>query len=366
MQPITIAPRLAALRQRLAKENLDALLVVRESNVTYLSGYTNHEAFLFISGENHGAANIFITDFRYTEQAEEECPDYEIVLYKNSEPVFSRRVAELCEKYGVKRLGFEQPHISYHMHESVKADIGGVEFLPTTDLIEDQRKIKDAAEVERLKIACAGTDKVFADICKFIRPGLTEREVEWELLSSIHRHGFDQSFTCIVVSGARGSLPHGLASDKKLLEGEFITMDFGCMYLGYHADITRTVFLGRPEPEQRRFYEIVLAANLRAEAAVRGGVAGAAVDAAARDYITEAGYGKYFGHGLGHGVGLDIHERPFMNRVCAENLENNCFITVEPGIYLPAQAGVRIEDTVLVTENGCEVLFNSPKELICL
>jgi Xaa-Pro aminopeptidase len=361
MQPI-IAPRLKGLRQTLTQDGFDAMLVVNESNVTYMSGYTNHDSFLFISSD----ANVFITDFRYREQAEAECPDYRIMLYRNAHPTLPERLAELCGEYGVKRLAFERAHIGFGQYDDIRAKLEGIEFVPTENMIENIRYVKDTAEIERLRQACACTDKVFADMCAYIKPGLTEQDVEWALMQSMHEQGCASGFPPIVVSGARGSLPHGVANDKKLAAGEFVTMDFGCMYQGYHADMTRTVFIGQPTAEQRRLYDIVLTANLKAEEAIRAGATAQATDAVARDYIAGQGYGEFFGHGLGHGVGLDIHERPFMNNISQDTLEKGCVITVEPGIYLPGQCGIRIEDTVLVHEDGCEPLFSAPKELICL
>ena len=366
MEPVSITTRLKALRQGLAKKNFDALLVVNESNVSYMSGYTNRESFLFISGDKCGSANIFITDFRYTEQAEAECPDYNIILYRNPNPTLPERLTELCAAYGVKRLAFERAHIGFGLYDDIHAAIKETEFLPSENLIEDLRYVKDAAETERLRRACTCTDKVFADVCGCIKPGLSEKDVEWALLQSVHEHGCEPSFPFIVVSGSRGSLPHGVAGDKKLAAGEFVTMDFGCMYRGYHADMTRTVFIGEPTSEQRRLYDIVLAANKVGEETVRDGAPADKVDAAVREYIAGQGYGENFGHGLGHGVGLDIHERPFMSRISKDTLKKGCLITVEPGIYLPGQCGIRIEDTVLVKEDGCENLFSSPKELLCL
>ena len=364
MQAIVIAPRLEALRQRLAKEGFDAMLVVNEANVSYLSGFTNRESYLFLSGIKAGAANVFITDSRYAEQAKDECPAYEVLLYRDPSPPLPRRLQELCAAYGVGRLAFEAAHIGYAQHKEISAALTEVELVPAENFIEDLRIVKDASEIACLRKACAGTDKVFADIRAIIRPGLTEKELEWALLQSVHEQGCEPSFPFIVVSGVRGSLPHGIASDKELAAGEFVTMDFGCMYRGYHADMTRTVFIGQPTAEQRRLYNIVLQANQLAAQAIRPGVTAQAVDAVARAYITEQGYGENFGHGLGHGVGLDIHERPFMSRISKDSLEKGALVTIEPGIYLPGQCGIRIEDTVLVTDTGTENLFRSPKELI--
>ena len=366
MQPTIIESRLTGLRQALMRDNFDAMLVLNEANVTYMSGYTNHDAFLFISGAYCGAANTFITDFRYTEQAAAECPEYTVMLYRDPHPTLPQRLAELCADYGVKRLAFEGAYISFERYSQMCAALSQVEFLPSENLIENLRYFKDAPETERLRTACSGTDKVFADICAYIKPGLTEKDVEWALLQSIHAHGFEPSFSFIVVSGARGSLPHGIAGEKKLESGEFLTMDFGCMYQGYHADMTRTVFIGQPNAAQRRLYDTVFSANKLAKKTARAGLKAQELDAAVRDFITAEGYGENFGHGLGHGVGLDIHERPFLSRISPDTLEKGCIITLEPGIYLPGKCGIRIEDTVYVNEDGCENLFSAPQELICL
>lgn len=362
-----IQSRLVNFRDALSQNSFDAFFIADTSNVTYLSGYTNHESFLFITGNANGSANVFITDFRYAEQARAECPDYEIILHRNGKPSLEDNLARLCEQYGVRRMAFESLHTSYSRYQSMTSILKNeIELVPAEKIAETLRSVKDETEQACLRMACAATDKVFAEVCRFIRPGVTEKDVEWKLLRGIRDQGCEPGAPCIVVSGERGSLPHGVPSDKRLRSGEFVTMDFGCMYRGYRADMTRTVFIGRPDMKQKAVYDIVLQANLLAESIIKNGAGAKAVDSAARDYIAEMGYGEYFGHGLGHGVGLDIHEHPFMNPMSDETLRTGCFITVEPGIYLPNWGGVRIEDTVMVTEQGCEVLFQSPKEQILL
>lgn len=367
MNAVSVLKRLTNLRSIMDEKNFDAFFVSAPSNVSYMSKYTNLDSFLFICGNSCGAANIFITDCRYIEQARSECPDYDVILHRNGSPSLEELIASLCEKHKVGRLAFESNYTHYSLYQMISAALSKkIEFLPTERLIENFRLVKDEYEQSCLRIACERTDKVFADLCNFIRPGLSEREIEWKLLLAMREQGCDSGFPPIVVSGNRGSLPHGVASDKQVNDGEFVTMDFGCMYHGYHADMTRTVFVGRPTEEQKEIYDIVRGANAGAEALVKNGALACEVDAAARDYIIEAGYGEYFGHGVGHGVGLDIHESPFLNPTSEELLRMGCVMTIEPGIYLPGRLGVRIEDTVLVTEEGREVLFNSTKDLICL
>ena len=358
-----IIDRVNKLCAQLKQKELDAVFITNESNVRYLSGYTNHDACLFISacGERR-----LITDFRYDEQAREECPDYQVQAFVKGKGGMYQTLAEDCAACGVKRLGFEAAAITHADYLLLVDAVADVETKDCGPLVEGLRYVKDDREEALLRYSCAATDRVFARICDFIRPDITEKQLEWQLLTYINEEGCDSSFQPIVVAGERTSLPHGMAGERRLRNGDFITMDFACMYQGYHADMTRTVFLGRPDPKQKEIYAIVLEAQLRGLAAVRAGALGADVDAASRDFITDKGYGDNFGHGLGHGVGLDIHEDPFLGRPCRRTLEEGCFITIEPGIYIPGWGGVRIEDTVKVTKTGGEPLFTSAKELICL
>lgn len=358
-----IRERIEQLHSLLSVHNCDAVFVCNESNVTYLSGYTNRESYLFLTGSG---ANIFITDFRYTEQAARECTDFDIQLYSNAHLSLPETLTQLCRRHKVKNLAFEQEDVSFALYNQLHQALSDVALIPTSGIIAELRYRKDAEEISRLRKACATTDRVFAGILDFITAGKTEREVEWELLRLMNMQGLCSGFSPIVASGVNGSLPHAVPGDKALAAGEFLTMDFGCLYQGYHADITRTVCIGEPDAKMREIYAIVLEANLRAQAAMRAGVPCREVDAAARGFIADQGYGQQFGHGLGHGVGLDIHENPFMNTRTAQELHTGCVVTVEPGIYIPGWGGVRIEDTVLITENGAESLFACSKQLICL
>lgn len=366
MGSTSVQTRVARLRVAMEKANLDAIFIADHSNVTYMSGYTNRDSFLFLC-RSPEFPNTLITDSRYVEQARGECPDYDVVLHRNDDPALEERLALLCETQGIKRLAFESVHTPYAQYQKIRSALpGGMELLPTEKLVEGLRAVKDEYELSCIEKACAMTDSVFERTLRFIRPGVTEREIEWELLSAIRAQGCDVGAHPIVVSGVRCSLPHGVACNKQVEAGDFITMDFGCNYEGYFSDMTRTIFVGKPDAQQKKIYDVVLSAHLRAAALVKSGAAASAVDSAARDYIKEAGYGSYFSHGLGHGVGLDIHELPFMNPRSEEMLTAGEVITIEPGIYLPGVGGVRVEDTVLLTDDGCRSLFASTKELICL
>lgn len=358
-----IKQRLASLRQAMAEANIEAILLINKANVRYLSGFSGYESYLLISAE-HCA---LITDSRYSEQAEKECPLYEIILHQGKITPLPELVANLCRSQGIKNMAFEREYTSYALFEKLRRAVAeSVELIPSGGLVERLRFRKSAAEIELLRQACSLTDKAFALICQLIQPGVTEKELAADLLYIINKLGCESSFPIIIASGANGSLPHAIPSDKPLASNEFITMDFGGMYHGYHADMTRTVFIGQPDQQQQQIYDIVLAAKQKAQALIKNNASCQEVDAAARDYITAHGYGDNFGHGLGHGVGLDIHEAPLMNPSSQQRLQTDTFVTVEPGIYLPGWGGVRIEDTLLVTESGYENMFTSPLEMVCL
>ncbi len=356
--------RLLRLCQLLKERNCDAYFVTSPANVRYLSGYSGDEAYLLLAPGKYW----LITDFRYQELAEQEALDFQVVMHRNGAPSLPQLIHTYCKELGASRLMFEKKHLSFALYdETSQALAGQTTLVPGGGLGEELRFIKDAAETACIRKACAATDRVFEALCNYIRPGVTEKEIAREIAYLIATEGCDNSFDIIIASGVNGSLPHAVPqADKAVARGELVTMDFGCLYQGYHADMTRTVMVGPPADWQKEIYGIVLEANKKAESLIKAGVKGADVDAAARDYITAQGYGQHFGHGLGHGVGLEIHEDPFMSRTCTHDLQSNCVITVEPGIYLPGQGGCRIEDTVLVTETGAEVLFASAKEMIIL
>ncbi len=358
--------RLSKLRKRMEEAQLPGLFVQNPANVTYLSGFTGEDSYLLLTAEAAGGKNYFLTDNRYTEQAKEECPAYECVLYRETDGSLPTAVARLCRSNGLNRLGFSGEHMSFGLYTSLSQACAGLELTAAPPLVERLRMVKDPGEIALLRQACLCTDRAFSEICKFIRAGRTEKEVEWQLLCLFHELGCGSSFPIIAVSGVNGAKCHGGATHKKLETGDFLTLDFGCLYAGYHADMTRTVHIGPADQRAKQIYGIVLEANRRAEALVKAGVPASAIDAAARDYITEQGFGPNFGHSVGHGVGLDIHELPGVNARNPEPLPAGAFITVEPGIYISGWGGVRIEDTLLVTETGAENQFTSTKELLCL
>lgn len=352
--------RLEKLRRRLAEENVDGLLVGSPANRRYLSGFTGSAGWLLITAER---AELW-TDFRYLEQAAAQAPAYEIVRHEvNFYEHLGRRVREL----GLARLGFERDHLRYGEWQRLRAGVPEtVELVPVAGWIEELRRVKDAGEIAAIRRAARIADEALLEVLAELRPGVTEREVALQLEFAMRRRGADGvAFEIIVASGPRSALPHGTASERVIEAGDLVTIDYGAVHAGYASDCTRTVVVGPASERHRQIYNIVLEAQRRALAAVRPGATGAEVDRAAREVIAAAGYGDHFGHATGHGVGLDVHEGPRLSATGQEDvLAPGMVVTVEPGIYLPGWGGVRIEDLVLVTGSGGEILTRVTKELL--
>lgn len=355
--------RIDRLVKRVKGENLDGILLICDTNIRYITGFTGSDSYVVISETSKG----FITDSRYTEQAEAECEGFEIIRWRSPAPGLTETIQSTCDRYGIKRLGFEKNKVTFELYEKLSNDLKGIVLVPTGGLVEGIRYVKDEFEAECIRNAAKIADEAFSEILKYIKVGATEKDIERELQYLIKKKGADDiGFPTIVASGKNSSLPHAIPSDKEIENGDFVTMDFGAMYKGYRSDMTRTIVVGEADDKQRLIYSIVKAAQEKGEKAIKAGVSGSVPDDHARGHIRDAGYGDYFGHGLGHGVGLDIHEEPFMSSSCEKILEEGNIITVEPGIYLPDWGGVRIEDTVLVKADGIEILTRSSKELIIL
>lgn len=353
-----IEKRLEKFLAKFESLGIDGAFIFKDDNRNYLSGFTGDDSFLFITKEK----SYFITDSRYTEQAQNEVVGFEVVEYK---PPIHDFVASLVEKHNIKRLGVEEDKLSFSDYIVFKEKLNGVELVQLEQTIEKIRMIKDAEEIKLIETAASIADKAFEHILGFIKAGMTEIEVALELEFFMKKLGASAlSFPTIVASGNRSSLPHGTASEKVINEGDFITLDFGCVYKGYCSDMTRTIVLGKANEKQKEIYNAVLDANEAALKAVKPGISCAALDKIARDIIVERGYGERFGHGLGHGVGREVHELPYVNARSKFDLEPGMIITDEPGIYISGFGGVRIEELVLVTEDGYRVLSKSPKHLI--
>ncbi|MFF5204624.1 M24 family metallopeptidase [Streptosporangium sp. NPDC000396] len=345
--------RLAAL---LPAHEADAILVTRGVNVRYLTGLDSSNAAVLVRAD---ARATLATDSRYVETARRVCADIEVVQ--------ERDVAG-CLVAMADRVAVEAHHMPVADYFRL-----GENLLRLAGLVESVRRIKDEAEIDLLRTACALTDQAFADVLPTLRPGLTEKEVARALERRMVELGAEKpAFDSIVASGPNGSVPHHSPSDRPFERGDLVTMDFGALYEGYHADMTRTVAIGEPASWQRELYDLVRAAQRAGRHAVRPGAPTHEVDAAARDLIAEMGYGDYFGHGLGHGVGLEIHEVPFLSPAKPEphhehaRLEDRVPVTIEPGVYLPGRGGVRIEDTLVTRDDGSELLTRTTKELLVL
>jgi len=338
-----------------------ACLFTTPQNMRYVSGFTGEGGVLVAKDGKY-----VITDFRYTEQAGQQAPDFEAVETGASKNMIAC-VDVLLKKMGIKKLLIETNQMSYDQVVSIKEALSDVEIAKNEIDLLSIRAVKDEEEIEILKKAEAITDDAFTYLLEKVRPGMTELNVVALLYKFFLDNGATGfSFNPIVASGENSSLPHAIAGDRVIRDGDFVTFDIGCRYKGYCSDFTRTIGIGTVDPQLKKIYNIVLEANMRAIEAIAPGVSGKAVDAVARDYITDNGFGPNFGHSAGHGVGLQIHESPRLSTLSKDILQPGMVVTVEPGIYLPGKGGVRIEDVVLVTKDGYELLSHSAKDLIIL
>lgn len=347
--------------QALLENKQQAILLSGNPNRLYGTGSPVDESLAVVY---HDGLSFF-TDSRYIEAARRDMPDFDVQMTDRSRPATALLKAVLEEKQ-ITSLGIEEDMMTVAEYKKLE-DTLGVELFFVQDKLNACRDAKEDWELERMEKAQEITDLTFAIMCEFIEPGMTEKEVEAELIATLYRNGADGlAFPPIVVSGPNSSMPHGVAGHRKIQAGDFLTMDFGAKYQGYCADMTRTVAIGYATEEMRKVYDTVLQAQLAGIAATRAGVCGCEVDAAARKVIADAGYGAYFGHGYGHGLGIQVHETPNCNPGGKTPLPVGAVCSAEPGIYLPGKFGVRIEDVVVVTENGCRDITKSPKELIIL
>lgn len=353
--------RIQSLTQKLP-QGVDGVLITSGVNRHYLTGMRSSAGHLLITRD--GAWAIF--DFRYIEAARKTVKDCEVILQDKLE----EQLRELVKAHNIHTLALEPTYQTIGEMNRFQKMLPQVEFL-TDDRVDrailELRKIKDKGELEAIRVAQSITDKSFGEMLNFIRAGLTEQEVAAELEYRMKKNGAGGlAFETICVAGPNSSMPHGVPGGRPLQAGDFLTMDFGAAFEGYCSDMTRTVAIGHVTEEMEKVYHLVLEAQLAAMAKIAPGVSCAAIDAAARDMIYGAGYEGCFGHGLGHSLGLEIHEEPRFSAVSKAACEPGVVMSVEPGIYLPGRFGCRIEDIVVITEKGCEDLTHSPKELIIL
>ncbi len=356
--------RLAALRRLLVARGLDAVLLSATADVRYLSGFRGDDAIVLASREHA----FICSDSRFWSQISSEVDgDVTLVRSEGGAALLADALAAWTAADGrpesTRRLGFQGEVVAYAGYRRLRRLFGG-RLVNVGDRVSALRQVKDAGELRLLRAAAGIGDAALEEAVAQGLRGRSEREVAWAVERAVRGRGAEAiAFATIVATGAQGALPHAIPGDAVVAEGDLVVVDMGARLDGYHSDITRTFAAGSPAGEQRTVYDIVLEAQLAGLAAVRGGVACGAVDAAARDVIERAGYGEHFGHGTGHGVGLEIHEKPRVGKRSRERLAPGMVVTVEPGIYLEGRFGVRIEDTVVVTADGCERLTLFPKEL---
>ena len=350
---------LKKMQNLVKKENLDCLLVSDIVHIRYLTGFSGSSAKVLVFPNK----TIFMSDFRYQEQSAKEVKGAQVLIGQR-DPFSDLPDVKELQKKNIK-IGYESAFLTHNMVHKLIHMLPNVCWVPTLDLVESLTIVKTAEEIRLIKEAVKISDKAFERILGYIRPGLREIEVAAELEYQMKMLGSEKpAFDTIIASGVRSSMPHGVASNKVIKKGEFITMDFGAKYMGYHSDITRTVVLGKATSKQKRIYNLVLKAQKAGCAYVRAGLMGKQVDKKVRDIISKAGYGKYFGHGLGHGLGTLVHDGPSVAPSSEYVLQPNNVVTIEPGIYIPKWGGVRVEDDVVVKKNKSVILNKAPKELI--
>ncbi len=353
------AKRRDKLRSLLRKAKLDALLVTNFTNVSYLTGFTGDDSYLLVTPKHC----VVLSDERYTTQLEEECPDLEFEIRGPGKKMLSS-VAKVVSRLKAKLIGFESTSMTVSLHSALEKGLTKSELVAAEGWIEQLRMIKDRDEIDRTRVACNMARRAFEVVRATLVPEMTELQVAADLEYQARRFGGKcMSFPSIVAVGPRSALPHASPTSQRLAEDDFLLIDWGVNEGLYMSDLTRILVTGKISPKLRKVYGLVLKAQLAGIKAIRPGVTCEAVDKAARDVIAKAGYGKQFGHGLGHGTGLEVHEAPRLSGGQEMVLKPGMIVTVEPGIYLPGWGGVRIEDDILVTRGGHEVLTSVPKEL---
>ena len=340
-------------------ETVDGLLLTSRYSRYYGAEFDIAEGVAIVTK----AGCRYFTDSRYIESAQNGIQGFQ-VLEVNRENPYTKLLNEAIAEFGVSTLGYEEAYLTVAELQEYEKDLNA-KLLPYNRQINGFRIVKEDWEFQLMRKAQEITDQAFAEVVTRIKPGMTEKQLQAELIYCLYKNGGEGlAFDPIVVSGPNTSLPHGVAGDRVIREGDFITLDFGALYKGYCADMTRTVAVGYATEEMKKVYETVLAAQKAGIAITKAGVSGREIDAAARKVITDAGYGEYFGHGYGHGLGLEVHEMPSCNANGVDPMPVNTICSAEPGIYLPGKFGVRIEDVVIFGENGCEDITKSPKNLM--
>ena len=340
-------------------EEVDGLLLTSRYSRHYGAEFDIAEGVAIIAKEGC----LYFTDSRYIESAQRHIKGFEVVEMNRANP-YSKLIGDAIARFGIEKLGYEEGYMTVAELRTFQQSLPA-ELVPMSNRIDSFRQIKESWELDRMRKAQQITDLAFAEVLTRIKAGMTEKQLQAELIYCLYKNGGEGlSFDPIVVSGPNTSLPHGVAGDRVICQGDFVTMDFGVIYEGYCSDMTRTVAVGYVTDEMRKVYETVLAAQQAGIAITKAGVTGSQIDGAARQVITDAGYGAYFGHGYGHSIGMECHEMPSCSPSGNAVMQPGMITSAEPGIYLPGKFGVRIEDLVIFTADGCENITRSPKNLI--
>jgi len=353
--------RTERLLKIMEEKGLESLFLNNVQNIRYISGYTGEDSYILISPKG----KWFITDYRYSEQAEKECKTFEVICRNRQQVSLGQCVNNLLKENSISKMGFERNHINYGMIEDIREALDNVEMTASVDIVEEMRYVKDEDEIALTKKAAQIADKAFSKLMDVIKVGMTEADAALELEYYMRKFGAEGvAFDTILLAGARTSMPHGIPSEKVIEHGDFVTIDFGALYKGYRSDMTRTFVMGEATEEQVRLYNSVLESQIKGVATVKAGITGKEPDDRVKEILERDAYYEHAGKGLGHGIGLNLHEPPFLSQICTNELQENCIITIEPGVYIPGFGGVRVEDTVVVTKDGCEIITHTPKELL--
>jgi len=345
---VNTIPRIKSLCG-LIREPLDGFLITNLTNVRYLSNFTGTSGFIIITPKRRS----FFTDFRYIAQAKKEITGFKIEEFKDQ----NKAIKKFCKMAKVKNLGFESPYMPFSFYKSLKKSLSPIKLIPIHGIVESLRVVKDKEEMRNIRKAVSILEKGLRAILSLLKEGVSEKEIALELEYQLKKFGAQKlSFDLIVASGKRSALPHGVASSKKIMKGDLVTIDFGCSYQGYNTDATRSFVIGKANKRQEQIYNIAKEAQGIAIEKIKPGMACEEIDRVARDFIKKQGLGKYFGHGLGHGVGLEVHEEPRISKKVKDKIKEGMVFTIEPGIYIQNFGGIRIEDMVYVRKSGCEVL----------
>lgn len=352
---------LQTIQKSIAEKGLAGVLLTNLTNVNWLSGFTGSFAYAILT-PSHG---VFISDGRYSNQAHLEVKNLEVQIFVPPTSALDK-VAEALQKLGISQLGFESQTVTFDFFQTLQKKLPGCELVPLTDFIEPHRMVKTPEELALIRESCALTDAAFEHVCKLVQPGITEYDLSLEIEFFFRRHGAELAFSPIVVSGERSAWPHGHPSEKRLQSGDFVTFDFGSKLKGLCADMTRTVLVSECSDRHREVYNAVLETVTTCQSVMKPGVKASSVHQTALDTLAKHGLEKYFTHGLGHGLGTVVHDIGRMSLVSNDVLEVGQVWTVEPGVYIDGFGGCRIEDDVVITDSGIEILNQSSKELLIL